>query len=67
MELRHIKLNLPWYWLARSGSGLIVGRAETGDCVFIDSVSKLNELEQEHRFRSSKLPYKKTYGTRLRN
>eukprot|EP00973_Karenia_brevis_P035913 4955309-Karenia_brevis.AAC.1 len=29
MELRHIKLNLPWYWLARSGSGLIVGRAET--------------------------------------
>eukprot|EP00973_Karenia_brevis_P061682 8578226-Karenia_brevis.AAC.1 len=49
MELRHIKLKEPWYWLARSGSGLIVGRAETGGSVLINSISKLHELEAEHR------------------
>eukprot|EP00973_Karenia_brevis_P063923 8885425-Karenia_brevis.AAC.1 len=67
MELRHIKLNQPWYWLARSGSGLIVGRAETDGFVLMESVAQLQEYEEEHRFRSTKLPYKKTYGTRLRN
>eukprot|EP00973_Karenia_brevis_P046552 6456587-Karenia_brevis.AAC.1 len=49
MELRHIKLSEPWYWLARSGSGFIVGRAETGGSVLINSISKLHELEAEHR------------------
>eukprot|EP00973_Karenia_brevis_P053143 7387693-Karenia_brevis.AAC.1 len=67
MELRHMELRLPWYWLARSGSGRIVGRAETDGSVHINSVSMMQDLESEHRFRNSALPYKTTYGTRLRN